>query len=73
MIVSVVKGVILLAVIQGLIMGVSYWPVGIPFTVFFTPISVAFVLLPVVDISFIVLPMALILILTGSVISDVIA
>jgi predicted PurR-regulated permease PerM len=66
MIVSVVKGVFLLAVIQGLIMGVFYWLAGVPFALFFTLLSMAFALLPVVGISFIVLPMALIFFLTGN-------
>ena len=66
MIVSVIKGVFLLAIIQGLIMGVFYWLAGVPFTVFFTLLSMAFAILPVVGISFIVLPMALIFFLTGN-------
>ena len=72
MIISVVKGVFLLAIIQGLIMGVFYWLAGVPFAVFFTLVSMAFALLPVVGISFIVLPMALIFILLGNVTSAVI-
>jgi predicted PurR-regulated permease PerM len=71
MIVSVVKGVFLLAIIQGLIMGVFYWLAGVPFTIFFTLLSMAFAILPVVGISFIVLPMALIFLLTGNVTSAV--
>jgi predicted PurR-regulated permease PerM len=72
MIVSVIKGVFLLAVIQGLIMGVFYWLAGVPFAIFFTLLSMAFALLPVVGISFIVLPMALIFFLTGNPTSAVI-
>ncbi len=72
MIISVVKGVFLLAIIQGLIMGIFYWLAGVPFTVFFTLLSMAFALLPVVGISFIVLPMALIFFLLGNATSAVI-
>lgn len=72
MIVSVVKGVFLLAIIQGLIMGVFYWLAGAPFAIFWTLISMAFAILPVVGISFIVLPMAIIFLITGNVISAVI-
>ena len=72
MIVSVVKGVFLLAVIQGLIMGIFYWLAGVPFAFFFTLLSMAFALLPVVGISFIVLPMALIFFLIGNPTSAVI-
>lgn len=66
MIVSVIKGVFLLAIIQGLIMGVFYWIAGVPFAFFFTLLSMAFAIFPVVGISFIVLPMALIFFLTGN-------
>lgn len=66
MIVSVVNGVFLLAVLQGLIMGVFYWLAGVPFTLFFTLLSMAFALVPVLGISFIVLPMALIFFLTDN-------
>lgn len=66
MIVSVVKGVFLLAIIQGLIMGVFYWLAGVPFIIFWTLLSMAFAILPVVGISFIVLPMALIFLLIGN-------
>ena len=72
MIISVVKGVFLLAVLQGLIMGFFYWLAGVPFTPFFTLLSMAFALLPVVGISFIVLPMALIFFLLGNITSAVI-
>ncbi len=72
MIISVVKGVFLLAIIQGLIMGLFYWLAGVPFAIFFTLVSMAFAILPVVGISFIVLPMALIFILLGDITSAVI-
>jgi predicted PurR-regulated permease PerM len=72
MIISVVKGVFLLAVIQGLIMGVFYWLAGVPFAIFFTILSMAFAILPVVGISFVVLPMALIFILLGDITSAVV-
>jgi len=66
MITSVVKGVFLLAIIQGLIMGVFYWLAGIPFATFWTLLSMAFAVLPVVGISFIVLPMAIIALISGN-------
>lgn len=67
MITSVIKGVFLLAILQGLIMGVFYWLAGIPFAVFWTLLSMAFAILPVVGISFIVLPMAVVALLTGNI------
>lgn len=66
MITSVIKGIFLLAILQGLIMGVFYWLAGIPFSTFWTLLSIAFAVLPVVGISFIVLPMAIIAFLTGN-------
>ena len=69
MITSVVKGVFLLAILQGLIMGVFYWLADVPFNMFWTLLSMAFAVLPVVGISFIVLPIALIFFLTGNYVS----
>lgn len=66
MITSVVKGVFLLAILQGLIMGVFYWLADIPFAFFWTLLSIAFAVLPVVGISFIVLPMAIVALITGN-------
>ena len=66
MVVSVVKGVFLLAILQGLIMGVFYRLANVPFAMLWTLLSMAFAILPVVGISFIVLPMALLALLTGN-------
>lgn len=66
MVASVIKGVFLLAVIQGLIMGVAYWLAGVPFTILWTLLSMIFALLPLVGISFIVWFMVLIFFLTGN-------
>jgi len=72
MILSVIKGVFLLTLIQGLTMGVFYWLADIPFTLFFTLLSIAFAILPVVGMSFIVLPMAIVLFMSGEVTSAII-
>jgi predicted PurR-regulated permease PerM len=72
MVVSVVKGVFLLAILQGLVMGVFYWLASAPFIIFWTLLSMAFAILPVVGISFIVLPMAAIFLITGNATSAVI-
>jgi predicted PurR-regulated permease PerM len=66
MITSVVKGVFLLAILQGLIMGFFYWLADVPFTMFWTLLSMAFAILPVVGISFIVWPMVVIIALSGN-------
>jgi predicted PurR-regulated permease PerM len=65
MVSSVIKGVFLLAIIQGLMMGVFYWLAQVPFWVFWTLLSIAFAVLPVVGISFIALPMAIIHLFSG--------
>ena len=67
MIVSVIKGVFLLAILQGLIMGFFYWLAGIPFAWFWMLLSMAFAIMPVVGISFIVIPMAILAVVTGNI------
>ena len=71
MIVSVIKGVFLLAILQGLIMGFFYWLAGIPFAWFWMLLSMAFAVMPVVGISFIVIPMAIIALLTGNTVAAI--
>lgn len=66
MVLSVIKGVFLLVILQGLIMGFFYWLAGIPFTVFWTLLSVAFGVMPVVGISFVVVFIAIIALLNGN-------
>ena len=72
MIVSVIKGVFLLAILQGLIMGFFYWLAGIPFAWFWMLLSMGFAILPVVGISFIVIPIAIIAVITGNTTSAII-
>jgi predicted PurR-regulated permease PerM len=66
MIASVIKGVFLVAFIQGLIMGFFYWLAGVPYWTFFMLLSMAFALLPVVGISYIVLFMAFVFLANGN-------
>jgi predicted PurR-regulated permease PerM len=66
MVTSVLKGVFFLAILQGLIMGVFYSLAGIPFSSFWMLLSMAFAILPVVGISFIVWPLTIIALLTGN-------
>ena len=63
---SVIMGVFLLVIIQGLIMGFFYWLAGVPFTIFWTLLSMAFGILPVVGISFIAWFLAIIFLLLGN-------
>ena len=69
---SMVMGVFLMAIIEGSVMGVFYWLAGMPFVLFWTFLSIMFGVLPVVGISFIVLPMAIVLLLAGNTSSAVI-
>jgi len=72
MIMSVVKGVFLLVILQGLIMGVFYWLANVPFTIFWMLLSMIFGVLPVVGISFIAWFLAIIFLLMGNVTSAII-
>jgi predicted PurR-regulated permease PerM len=72
MIKSMVTGVFLMAIIEGSIMGIFYWLAGMPFVLFWAFLSIMFGVLPIVGISFIVLPMAIILLLMGNTFSAVI-
>jgi len=69
---SMVTGVFLMAIIEGSIMGIFYWLAGLPFVLFWAFLSIMFGVLPVVGISFIVLPMAIVLLLMGNTFSAVI-
>ncbi|NIM94209.1 MAG: AI-2E family transporter [Anaerolineales bacterium] len=62
---SLVVGVFLIAVIQGFVMGIFYRLAGIPYAFLFTLLSMVFAMLPVVGISFMVIPMAIILFISG--------
>jgi predicted PurR-regulated permease PerM len=66
MVISMIKGIFLIAIIQGLAMGFFFWLANIPFTWFLTILSMAFAIIPAVGISFIVLPLAAILFLLGN-------
>jgi predicted PurR-regulated permease PerM len=65
MIRSMFVGIFVLSFIQGLAMGLFYALAGIPYAALWTVLSIAFAVLPLVGISFIVIPMAIVLILTG--------
>ena len=66
MITSLLKGVVLIAVLQGAAMGVVYWIAGIPAAFFLALVSTVFALIPLVGISWIVIPLTIILVLTGN-------
>jgi predicted PurR-regulated permease PerM len=66
MVISMIKGIFLIAIIQGLVMGLFFRLANLPFTWFLTILSMAFAIIPAVGISFIVLPLAAILFLLGN-------
>jgi predicted PurR-regulated permease PerM len=69
---SMFLGIFVLSFVQGSTMGVFYVLAGIPYAAFWTALSIAFSVLPLVGISLIVLPMSIILILNGDVTSAII-
>ena len=69
---SVLKGIFLLTIIQGVLMGIFYWIAGIPFAFFWMILSIAFGVLPVVGISFVVVPIAIVAALTGNITAAII-
>lgn len=64
--------IFVISIVQGLAMGVFYILAGVPYAVFWTALSIAFSVLPLVGISLIALPMGIILILTGNITSGII-
>ncbi len=72
MINSMFKGIFLIAGLQGLIMGIFYALAGIDGWFFFAVLSMFLAMIPVVGISFLVIPMAIIFVLNDNVTSAVI-
>jgi len=72
MIRSMFVGIFVLSFIQGLAMGVFYVLAGIPYAALWTVLSIAFAILPLVGISFIVIPMAIILLVNGDYVAAII-
>lgn len=69
---SMFLGIFVLSFIQGSVMGFFYVLAGIPYPAFWTALSIAFSVLPLVGISLIVLPMSIVLFLNGETTSAVI-
>jgi predicted PurR-regulated permease PerM len=62
---SLVYGIFLIAIIQGVAMGFFYWLAGVEYLFLLVLISIAFAILPVVGISYLTLFLAFIFILQG--------
>ncbi len=66
MVKSLVLGVFLIAIIQGMAMGVFYWIAGLPYVFLFSLLSILLAMIPMVGISWLVIGIAIISILTGN-------
>ncbi len=66
MVKSLVFGVFLIAVIQGAVMGIFFWLAGLPYVFLFVLLSMFLALIPMVGISWLVIAVAIVSILTGN-------
>jgi predicted PurR-regulated permease PerM len=66
MVSSLIKGVFLIAVIQGAAMGIFYWLAGLPYVFMFVIVSMLLAMIPLVGISWLVVGIAIISFLTGN-------
>lgn len=67
MIKAMFKGTFIIAITQGLAMGLVLWIAGVPFILFLTLISIFLSLVPVVGISLVAWPVGILLIVSGNV------
>jgi predicted PurR-regulated permease PerM len=65
MVKSLVLGVFLIAIIQGAAMGIVYWIAGLPYIFLLTLVSMMLAMIPMVGISWLVIGIAILGILTG--------
>jgi predicted PurR-regulated permease PerM len=63
---SLVLGVFLIAIIQGVAMGFFFWIAGLPYVFLFTLLSMFLALIPMVGISWLVIAIAIVAFLTGN-------
>jgi predicted PurR-regulated permease PerM len=71
MITAMFKGTFVLAIVQGLAMGVVFWIAGVPYVTLLTLFSMVVSVIPIAGISWVAWPVAIILILTGDVVAGV--
>jgi predicted PurR-regulated permease PerM len=71
MIKAMFKGTFLIAITQGLAMGLVFWLAGVPYVMFFTLLSMFLSLVPLIGISLVAWPMGIILIISGNVFQGV--
>jgi predicted PurR-regulated permease PerM len=66
MVSSLIKGVFLIAIIQGAAMGVFFWLAGVPYVLLLTILSMLLAMIPLVGISWLAIAIAAISFLTGN-------
>ena len=71
MITAMFKGTFIIAIVQGLAMGVVFWIAGVPYVSLLTFISMVVSIIPMAGISWVAWPVGIILILTGDVVAGV--
>jgi predicted PurR-regulated permease PerM len=67
MIKAMFKGNFVIAIVQGLVMGLVLWIAGVPFVMFLTLVSMFLSLVPMIGVSLVAWPVGIILILNGNV------
>jgi predicted PurR-regulated permease PerM len=71
MITAMFKGTFVLAIVQGLAMGVVLWIAGVPYVSVLTILSMFVSIIPIAGISWVAWPVSIILILTGDVVEGI--
>ena len=66
MVSSLIKGVFLIAIVQGGVMGIFFWVAGVPYVLMFTILSMMMAMIPLVGISWLVIPVAILSLLSGN-------
>jgi predicted PurR-regulated permease PerM len=67
MIKAMFKGNFVIAIVQGLVMGLVFWIAGVPFVMFLTLLSMFLSLVPMIGISLVAWPVGIILIINGNI------
>ena len=69
---SLVLGVFLVAIVQGAAMGFFFWIAGLPYVFLFTLLSMVLAMIPMVGISWLVIAIAIVSVLTGNYVQAII-
>lgn len=69
---AMIKGTFIVAVIQGVLAGLLLFIMGVPYTFLLTIIMILFAIIPILNTAIITIPIALFMILSGSVVKGII-